>query len=74
MKPGDYRIQVHILEAKDIKTKGKGGNKEEGGLFAALNVDAVDPMIEVRYCYYNIKLRLVNCYILGRDNGLNQMY
>lgn len=45
MKPGDYRIQIHILEAKDIKGKGKAG----GGGFLATVIEGEnpDPMVEV---------------------------
>lgn len=44
MKPGDYRIQIHILEAKDIKGKKSGG----GGLLAQyIEGENPDPMVEV---------------------------
>jgi hypothetical protein len=39
MKPGDYRIQVHILEAKDIKSKAG---------------DTADPMVEVSLWHPNL--------------------
>ena len=47
MKGGDYRIQIHILEAKDIKAKGKAG----GGGFLATVIEGEnpDPMVEVNY-------------------------
>ena len=38
MRPGDYRVQVHIIEAKDIIKK-KGTGFIEG--------DTPDPMVEV---------------------------
>ena len=44
MKSGDYRIQVHILEAKDIKAKGKAGG---GGMLAKFEGETADPMVEV---------------------------
>lgn len=44
MKPGDYRVQVHILEAKDIKAKGKAGG---GGFMARFEGETADPMVEV---------------------------
>jgi len=42
MRPGDYRIQVHILEAKDIKAAGKAG-----GLLSHFEGETADPMVEV---------------------------
>ena len=45
MKAGDYRVQVHILEAKDIKAKGKAGG---GGILANWEGETADPMVEVR--------------------------
>ena len=44
MKAGDYRIVVHILEAKEIKAKGKAGG---GGFLANLEGATPDPMVEV---------------------------
>jgi hypothetical protein len=44
MKAGDYRIQVHILEAKDIKSKGKAGG---GGFMSRFEGETADPMVEV---------------------------
>lgn len=44
MKAGDYRVQVHILEAKDIKAKGKAGG---GGFLASIEGETADPMVEV---------------------------
>lgn len=44
MKAGDYRIQIHILEAKDIKAKGKAGG---GGLLSNFEGETADPMVEV---------------------------
>ena len=48
MKPGDYRVQVHILECKDIKAKGKAGG---GGFLANFEGETADPMIEVGYLH-----------------------
>jgi len=45
MKPGDYRVQVHILECKDIKAKGKAGG---GGFLAHFEGETADPMVQVR--------------------------
>lgn len=54
MKPGDYRIQVHILEAKDIKAKGKAGG---GGFMARFEGETADPMVEVLIVIAYIKFR-----------------
>ena len=51
MKAGDYRVQVHILEAKDIKAKGKAGG---GGFLANFEGETADPMVEVRISNINI--------------------
>lgn len=56
MKPGDYRIQVHILEAKDIKAKDKAGG---GGFLANFEGATADPMVEVSFLItFHIKLHL----------------
>jgi hypothetical protein len=44
LKPGDYRVMVHIWEAKDIVAKGKAGG---GGLLANFEGETADPMVEV---------------------------
>ena len=49
MKPGDYRITVHVWEAKDIKAKGKAGG---GGLLANFEGETADPMVDVLICYF----------------------
>ena len=46
MKPGDYRVQVHILECKDIKAKGKAGG---GGFLANFEGETADPMVQVSF-------------------------
>ncbi len=48
MKPGDYRILVSVLEAKDIKAKGKAGG---GGLLSNFEGETADPMVEVTNIY-----------------------
>jgi hypothetical protein len=44
LKAGDYRILVHILEAKDIKVKPKTG---AASFLASFEGEQADPMVEV---------------------------
>ena len=55
MKPGDYRIQVHIMEAKDIKAKGKAGG---GGFLSAFEGETADPMVEVSTCHNFTQIKI----------------
>ena len=45
MVPGDYRVQVHIIEGSKIKSKKAGG----GGFLRNFEGETVDPMVEVSY-------------------------
>lgn len=53
MRGGDYRIQVHILEAKDIKLK-KTEDVSAGMLRTLVEGETADPMVEVSLAYWQL--------------------